>query len=169
MSDWFYLVQNEVTALVQATWTDVSAVGVMTQQDSLTKNIVSQFTKKLNNSDSTAIGAPWAIIGMGKAEPDTETLVAANGYRIPVRIWYLTDGAVESSDPDTTPTIQQFCAFKVNQLLAAFKSTTFTTFQVFGDDYGQVDSSVDVGFEDEAINVYCAALAFEKGLFSVVA
>ena|SRR5579872_1640709 len=167
MADWFKAILDEVTTLVEATWTDVAAIGVMLQQDSLTRNVVSQFTRA-GNSDATAIAPPWAIIGMGKAIPETEVGVDSYFYRLPCRIWYVGNVA-NSTDTDTTPSTQEFYAFKANQLLAAFRTGAFATFEVFGDDIGQVDSSVDVGFADEGLTVYCSALAFEKGLLSKVA
>lgn len=167
MADWFKAILDEVTTLVSATWTDVSAIGVMLHQDSLTRNVVSQFSRA-NNSDATAIAPPWAVIGMGKAMPEDGISMDAYLYRLPVRIWYIGDVA-DNTDTDTTPSMQEFYAFKANQLLAAFRTGAFTTFEVFGDDVGMVNSSVDVGFQDEGLSIYCSLVSFDKGLISKVA
>jgi len=152
-------VEAEVKALVGTTWTDCSII--CTQIQELQRNIITQAVQAAGG-DLTKIKLPIGIIGLGKVVVDTGFGSHGDYRRLPIKFWYI---ATASGD---TTSVQDWCTTKGEELLAAFLTGTFTTFQVLGDDRGDVDSSAEVAFADESLKAFCSETSFATGLLTLV-
>lgn len=164
MADWFRPIVDEIHSLCLATWDDIGADAdkLWMQVPALERNIVSQAAAALNKADPTKIAPPIAIICMGKVVQEKGLSVDPFLFRLPLVVAYIA--ARPGSGAEVDMTLQEWVHARANLLWAAMKAQTFATFQVFGDDTGDIDSSAEIAFAEESLKLLAGEVRYSTGL-----
>lgn len=161
MADWYAAVIAELYTIILATLPEITTdAQIFTVNQALQRNIVSDFQEALEDDPSVA-GPPYVFIAAGKVKPDNDGSTDGNLFRLQFDFYYI---CAESATPATLDQTQ-YAHSRLNVLATILKTNTASTFQWGGTD-GDVDSSSDIAFADENMQLFAGKLGFEDGFQS---